>query len=406
MASRPKNIVVCLDGTGNQIEENLSNVLKLYRTLDKNEKQVVFYDQGVGTLGRTYTWGKYLQKLKNVLGLGFGLGLDRNVLQAYEFIVNNYVEHSIKGSKSPVGDNIYIFGFSRGSHTARVLAGLLYEIGILKSEQIHLSGAALTAYKQTRTPLDSKASQDEDAYEGEGANFRRVAGTRTATIKFLGVWDTVSSVFVQNSKGLFPPVVREKLPHTLANPAVQFFRHAVAIDERRRMFRIDHWEASQLFKPNIHSQGAPKKQDAKTVWFSGYHSDVGGGHKRDDSGISQYPLIWMIREAKAAGLGVFGRMAEYVSGVDNWSSTTKYQYPAPRANAAIHDSMVAAWFPLEFFPKHRKHCEWAERNVVLQHYIPNSEPRLIPNDAEIHPSVQERMDLLPEYRPINLTGGE
>ena len=402
MTTKPKNIVICLDGTGNQIEENLSNVLKLYRTVEKNDDQVVFYNQGVGTLGQVHTWGWLWQEVKNFLGLGFGLGLDKNVLQAYEFIVQHYAEHKVRGKSKPVGDNIYIFGFSRGAHTARVLAGLIYEVGILKLDQIHLSGAALTAYKQAQEPQGNDAQQNEVIYEGDGANFRRIANTRTAVIKFLGVWDTVSSVFIPNSKSAFPPIVREKLPHTQLNPAVETFRHAIAIDERRRMFRVDHWQPDQLFKPNIHSQGDPKKQDAKAVWFAGYHSDVGGGHKRADSGLSQFPFIWMIEEADNAGLKVFKRMTDYVSGVDIWSSTTKYEYPKPRSNAPDHNSMTGIWPIVEFIPKHESKQEWPDRKIILGYYIPNLEPRWIQLDAEIHSSVAERMSSLPGYKPINL----
>lgn len=396
MTTKPKNIVICLDGTGNQIEENLSNVLKLYRTLEKDSNQAVFYDQGVGTLGRIYTWGWMWQKVKYWLGLGFGFGLDHNVLKAYEFIVEHFEEHKTKGNSKPISDNIYIFGFSRGAHTARVLAGLIYEVGILKPNQVHLSGAALTAYKQTQKPNQT------DVDESEGANFRRIANTRTAAIKFLGVWDTVSSVFIPNTKKAFPPILREKLPHTQYNPAVETFRHAIAIDERRRMFRVDHWLPDQEFKPNIHSQGAPKKQDAKSVWFSGYHSDVGGGYKRVDSGLSQYPFIWMIEEAEAKGLNVFRRMADYVSGIDNWSSTTKYKYPKALADASDHNSMVGIWPIAEFIPKREGKKEWPDRKSFLGYYIPNSEPRFINDHAEIHASVIERMDIMPNYRPVNM----
>ena len=402
MASSPRNIVICLDGTGNQIEENLSNVLKLYRTLEKTDEQIVFYDQGVGTLGRIYTWGWLKQKLKNLLGLAFGLGLDKNVLKAYEFLVEHYQEHKVGSRSRPVGDNIYIFGFSRGAHTARVLAGLIYEIGILRPNQVHLSGAALTAYKQSKMKQNTFESGSERTYEGEGANFRRVANTRTASVRFLGIWDTVSSVFVPNSTGFFPPVVREHLPHTLVNPAVRACRQAIAIDEKRRMFRVDHWEPDQIFKPNPHSQGTPAKQDASEFWFAGYHSDIGGGHKRADSGLSQIPLIWMIGEAKKDGLKVSDRMAKYVTGVKKWSSTTEYIYPKPDPAAQAHDSMTRRWKWFEYLPKHDKLKEWPERKSFLGFYLPMSEPRFIEKSAKIHPSVKERMKALPEYKPVNL----
>lgn len=400
--SKPRNIVVCLDGTGNQIEENLSNVLKLYRTLEKSESQIVFYDQGVGTLGQKYTWGWLNQKIKNGLGLAFGLGLDANVIQAYEFIVRHHQEHKVSPKGSLKSDNIYIFGFSRGAHTARVLAGLIYEVGILKPEQIHLSGASLTAYKQTNRPLSQTDKADNKAYEGEGANFRRVAGAKVGVIKFLGVWDTVSSVFIPNPKGFFPPITRENLPHTDLNPAVAIFRHAMGIDEIRRMFRLDHWKGDQVFKPNIHSQGDPILQDASEVWFAGCHSDVGGGYKRKDSGLSQFSLIWMLAEAKKAGLKFQPRMARYVTGVKPWTVNTKYLYPKPDVKAPLHKSLTWVWWPLEFIPKTVKRREWFKRKSFLGFYFPWGEPRFIKGDANIHKSVEDRIKSCSEYRPVNV----
>ena len=82
-----KNIVVCCDGTGNEVGENISNVLKFYRTLRKTGKtdpqQVVFYDPGVGTLARPDPWLKLKQDTVTVLGLAAGYGLDRNVLATF-----------------------------------------------------------------------------------------------------------------------------------------------------------------------------------------------------------------------------------------------------------------------------------------------------------------------------------
>lgn len=137
-----KNIVICCDGTGNEISENISNVLKLYRVLRKTGKtephQVVFYDPGVGTLARPDPFTKLRQDAVTVLGLALGYGLDDNVLKAYEFLISHYEE----------GDEIYLFGFSRGAYTVRVLAGLIHKLGLLAPQQRNLADAALTAYKQ------------------------------------------------------------------------------------------------------------------------------------------------------------------------------------------------------------------------------------------------------------------
>ena len=141
-----KNVVVCCDGTGNEVSENISNVLKLYRVLRKTGKtaprQVVFYDPGVGTLARPDPWTKLRQDAVTVLGLMTGYGLDDNVLAAYTFLINNYED----------GDDIYLFGFSRGAYAVRMLAGLIHKVGLLAPQQQNLAGAALTAYKQSTEP--------------------------------------------------------------------------------------------------------------------------------------------------------------------------------------------------------------------------------------------------------------
>lgn len=388
-----KNIVICLDGTGNQIEKNISNVLKLYRALKKDKTQIVFYDQGIGTLGRTDPWGKVRQWLKDqVLSMGVGIGLDENVIKAYEFLVQNYKE----------ADKIYLFGFSRGAHTARVLAGLLYEIGLLKPEQINLSGAALTAYKQS-ADFQANQGENEDGNEGEGTNFRRIIKTRRVAIEFMGVWDTVSSVLVPNYKSLFiPPIKKEILPHTVENPAVKTFRQAAAIDERRRMFRLDYWKDGQTFQPNKYSTGENPPQDYKQVWFAGVHADVGGGYPKDGSGLSQFSLIWMIEEAKVAGLDVFDRMANYVTGQTNWSSDTDYTYPPPDVMAVKHKSLKGVWLILEILPKSAKLKEWQKKGSLLGLYLPLREPRFIPDDAIIHQSALDKQVNDPKYNPVNL----
>ena len=148
-----RHIVICCDGTGNEISENISNVLKLYRTLRKTEKtqpnQLVFYDPGVGTLERTNAWKKWRQDLSAIFGLATGYGLDDNILNSYEFIVDNYRE----------GDDIYLFGFSRGAYTVRALAGLIHACGLIAKPQRNLAGSGLTAYKQFSSDFVDQAGR-------------------------------------------------------------------------------------------------------------------------------------------------------------------------------------------------------------------------------------------------------
>lgn len=109
----PKNIILLSDGTGNSAAKaNRTNVRRLYRALDRTTPdQVAFYDDGVGT--------QNFLPFK-LLGGAFGLGLARNVRQLYAFLCRSYSK----------GNRIYLFGFSRGAFTVRLLVGLIIHQGI------------------------------------------------------------------------------------------------------------------------------------------------------------------------------------------------------------------------------------------------------------------------------------
>src|SRR5260370_14354060 len=158
-----RNIIICCDGTGNEISENISNVLKLYRCLRKTGKteprQLVFYDPGVGTLARPDPWHKLKQDFSAILGLATGYGPDEKVLQSYQFLVHNYRE----------GDQIYLFGFSRGAYTVRVLAGLIHKVGLIAPEQAHLAGNGVTSSKQVSSDQPADKAAAETASEAHGA---------------------------------------------------------------------------------------------------------------------------------------------------------------------------------------------------------------------------------------------
>lgn len=397
-----KNLVVCCDGTGNEVSENISNVLKLYRVLRKTEKtsprQVVFYDPGVGTLARPNPWIKFRQDAITVLGLMTGYGLDDNVLAAYTFLIDNYEE----------GDAIYLFGFSRGAYTVRVLGALIHRIGLLEPQLAHLADAALAAYKQSVAVEPVTANGASLHYEpgpltreDRAAQFARIVSTRWATIKFMGVWDTVASIIVPRPDRFYTFSLQE-LPHTRSNPSVRVFRQAMALDERRRMFRLHSWDDPQTFQHNRFSKtnnGDP--QDIRQVWFAGVHADVGGGYAESESGLAKYPLLWMIEEAVEHGLTVNAQpVNQLVFGVQRKGSP--FSYVAPDYMRDPHRSLAGAWWPLEWLPKADRYKEWTARRSLLGHYIPDGEPRLVPEGASIHASVEQRMVAVPAYRPTNL----
>lgn len=402
-----RNIVICCDGTGNEISENNSNVLKFYRCLRKTDRttpaQLVFYGSGIGTLSQPSTWHRLKTSLNTVLGIATGYGLDESVLEAYEFIVRNYQR----------GDQIYLFGFSRGAYTVRVLAGLIHKVGLITPEQVNLAGSSLLCYKQysgSGRGNDLGALADAGADENGplpldrfdlAAQFARITSSRWPTIRFVGVWDTVASLMVPRADRFFWPSL-EELAFTLRNPSVKTFRQAISIDERRCMFRLKKWEEPQNFWSNrFVPADRQEPQDSQQVWFAGAHADIGGGYPEYESALSKYPLLWMIDEAAKAGLkfspGVVNQLAWGVH-----RKNSPFTYVAPSVSGELHKSLNGAWRLLEFLPKSAKYREWPQRKTLFGFYIPGGEPRFIPEGAYVHESVVKRMEQMPDYRPVNL----
>lgn len=374
-----RNLIVCCDGTSNEINSNLTNILKLYRILVKDDQQRVFYDPGVGTIGQLAMWGRLRQKCLEFLGLATGYGLDDNILDAYRWLCANY----------QVGDRIFLFGFSRGAYTVRALAGLINMIGLLSPDQHSLTDYALTAYKRA-------AEQDDLPIAWQ---FQRISEARDITVHFMGVWDTVASVIVPRPDRLYLPSL-QFLPYTKQNGRVRIFRHALAIDERRRMFRNYNWNPDQQFSPRRFGK-TKVAQDSKQVWFAGVHGDVGGGYPEDESGLSKFPLAWMLAECEAAGARLSDSMRRHL--VEGKKLPGGRQaYVSPDAAGPLHRSLTAVWWLLEFIPKRTKWRRWPRRANILGLYIPRAEPRMIPDGARVHDSVMQRLKRVNSYRPLNL----
>jgi uncharacterized protein (DUF2235 family) len=433
----PKNIVICCDGTGNQITGDHSNVLKLFRMATKDEAQRVFYDPGVGTIGTDDAWQRLRTNARAIFGLVTGAGLDENVLDAYKFIVENWERD----------DKVFLFGFSRGAYTVRELAGFLHVVGLLRPDQLNLCEYALTAYKKSgwrsEEVYDEARAQGEEppaplpaAGTGvEGARsarpsvhpvarregpfaaaweFARATGTRHVPIHFMGCWDTVASMIVPGPKLVSMPRLRT-LPYTRFNPSVRAFRHAMAVDERRRMFRLNWWKDGQKFVSNPFSHPpAEEPQDCVQRWFPGVHSDVGGGYAEEQSSLSKWPLIWMVTEAVGHGLRIGDKSFQRLAwGKEPDGSPSGYM--PPNAAGPAHRSLHGAWWALEFLPKQAKWREW--RKAWLGFYLPRGEPRVVDPTAVLSDSARQRLEATggpgpgedvckgcdyPPYRPVNL----
>jgi uncharacterized protein (DUF2235 family) len=258
-----KRLVICCDGTWNTPErENVTNVAKVARAIRPTDsravEQVVFYDWGIGSGNRS-------NKMKGGLA---GKGLDKNIQDAYRFLVHNY----------KAGDELFLFGFSRGAYTVRSLIGFIRNCGLLKKTHAHMIPDAFAVYRSSTKP-DVPSTR----------SFRRKY-SRDAEVKFLGVWDTVGALGIP--LGIFARTneKRYSFHDTKISSIVKNAYHALAIDEMRKPFAPVIWKTK------------PGRRNTGQAWFAGVHSDVGGGYV--DSGLSDKALVWMVEKATACGLAM------------------------------------------------------------------------------------------------------
>ena len=353
-----KNIVICCDGAGNEFGDANSNVVKLYSMLAIDENQVGYYHPGVGTMGSPTARGRIETEWSRIKGLAFGAGLLSNVGDAYRYLMSTY----------EYGDKIFLFGFSRGAYTARVLGGMLHVFGLLSPGNEGLIPYILRIYAKR-----SRDAKGNSANLGLASKFKDTF-SRCCPLHFVGVWDTVSSV-----GWIWSPVV---LPFAGQNPSIATGRQAIAIDERRSFYE------PKLWGPPVPTVMNGQIQDIKQVWFSGAHSDVGGSYPEAESAPAEVSLDWMLREAVNAGLTV---QNEKVLKTRRRLRDGKF--------TELHESLRAWWWLMEAVP----HRDDREHSGMGGWRLPDfGRHRTIPEDSVIHDSVFDRMTQKSDYRPTNL----
>jgi uncharacterized protein (DUF2235 family) len=335
---RRKRIVLCADGTWNEAERKdpdtgrpqPTNVLKVARAVLPQSSdgidQVVFYIQGVGTGGGLDTF----------TGGAFGDGMELNVRALYRFLVHNYAP----------GDEIYLFGFSRGAFTVRTLAGFINRVGLLQKDDEYYT-AELYALYEAGIPKDSP--------EWEHA-FRNIKDRGDPPpIRFVGVWDTVGSLGAPGLLGQMFNRGKYEYHDVGLNSSIQNAFHAVAIDEHRKPFAPTLWTRPGGWSGRL-----------EQVWFAGVHSNVGGSYSPD--GLANEALHWMAEKAEEVGLEFDGKyLAHY----------------RPCFNSTLNDSMT--WIYQIMGPITREVAPGADNNHA------------------IHQSVMDRMNTAElAYRPSSL----
>ncbi len=270
-------LIVCCDGTWNradQVEDGKpakTNVRKLYEAIDQETApQKADYKEGVGT-----------KRWERIRGGALGFGLSRNVQESYAWLVDNYAP----------GDELFLFGFSRGAFTARSLAGLVRNSGILRRDKRDMVKDAYALYR-SRQPGDAP-------WERNAQKFRDDHSHPEAKITFIGVWDTVGALGIPIDAFRPKWLTKQWAFHdTTLSTAVVNAYHAISIDERRKPFKPTLWV--HKLKQDGTPEPLPAGQTVRQVWFTGVHSDVGGGY--GDASLSEIPLKWMAARASDCGL--------------------------------------------------------------------------------------------------------
>lgn len=336
-----KRIAIFCDGTWNtpdKVENGKycqTNVVKMANALCQTSvdgiTQLLYYDTGIGSEGKLS---------KRVFDGATGFGISGKILQAYRFIINNYER----------GDELFLFGFSRGAFTVRSLSGLIRNSGILKIEYLDLVDKAFSIYHSRKPAYQPR--------EIEATLFRKTyAVEETTRIKFIGVWDTVGAL--GNPLYMKSLLSRKNEFHdTDLSSRVDYAFHALAIDEKRRNFEATLW----------HQQSHSVGQVLEQVWFPGVHSDVGGGFPETESGLSDIALQWMLEKAKSCNL--------------NFDSIPIN----PDPTAKMHESYKGFY----------------KLNQKLFRPIHFAEPERGNTNEFLHPAVMERYKNDASYRPKNL----
>ncbi|KAK7051225.1 hypothetical protein VNI00_004725 [Paramarasmius palmivorus] len=306
---RSRNLVVCIDGTANQFGDKNTNVVELYSRLEKDDHlQMTYYNSGIGTHAKSSgkSLAYYQQVISHKIDMAIAWRFERILLDAYHWL-----------------------RFSRGAYQVRALSGMIEKVGLIHRGNQAQIPFAYDLYRDT--PINSNNIPRSSEHQGLGsidsaAKFKEAFCRKGIRVHFVGVWDTVSSVGFVKKKDL--PLTTAGMEH------VCFFRHALALDERRVKFLPEFVNGSA--GPKLEDAQTSRMPHTKEVWFTGTHSDIGGGNiENKDMNKNGPALRWMSIEATEAGL--------LLSSVP-WNQD--------KSNV-INESLTGLWRLLEILPVRR-----------------------------------------------------
>jgi uncharacterized protein (DUF2235 family) len=380
--SKPKQrLILFFDGTWNTPENN-TNVWRLNLMLADTSPDGVlqrkFYDPGVGT-----HWYDRLS------GGAFGAGLSDNIRSGYCWLMENY----------DPGDEIYLFGFSRGAFTARSIAGVIARCGLLKSDAPMSYVQLYERYQKGDTVrpiyrLKYLQSRGETSFDFEERLLLDYSYYQRNFIKMVGVWDTVGSIGLPF--GDIPGISRRTLRfhNTNLSKIVQHSYQALALDEQRQPYWAVLWTNFTPAKPPDPDEGPQvDNRFVEQRWFAGSHCNVGGGYRNDL--LPQRPLAWLQEKARACGLAF--RSSALVND-DDLGISTRDSYA---------EFLGGYWSYLSLFRFGRRYLRWVKSEPVKKQAHWKGTSRIEDGFVEtvnerIDLSIFRRCQLYKDYRPPNL----
>lgn len=337
-----KQIVVCMDGTWNDPVAR-TNVYRLFQMLPGDERLV---EEDGPIRSHLVKRGDalaafYIESIGNG-GRTQGLLGGTQGIGLHDCMIDAYLLVSRVYER---GDKIWLFGFSRGAWAARCLGAFIARSGLIPVANADGDGAADEAEKVWLNYKEGRGVK-------RGGRFWRY--NDQTPIRMIGVWDTVGELGVPEFNGLHL-VDRDELRYLKftdreLSPRVEHGRQALAIDEERADFPPTLWD---------------EREGIKQVWFPGAHGDVGGGY--DNHGLADTALEWMVQEVNDLAAGL-------------------HLSPGQLSEALAPD-------PLEDRHDETRGPVWRTRP---------SKEREVPDDAELHPGVLQRLRERADYRPKGL----
>ncbi|KDR76655.1 hypothetical protein GALMADRAFT_139557 [Galerina marginata CBS 339.88] len=422
-----RNLIVSIDGTANQFGEKNTNVIELYNLILKEvgDNQRTWYNSGIGTYARP-SWKSlsfYKQVVYHKIDLAIAWNFEQTLLAAYRWLSDTYEP----------GDCIFLFGFSRGAFQVRVLSAMIDKVGLIhkgNEMQIPFAFQLYADPKSDDLTASRVGSADTQRKLSSADRFKQTFSYKDVKVHFVGAWDTVSSIGIVRGSHMFPRTI-DGMKH------VCYFRHALALDERRVKFLPEYAnggsgppppakseemgcspidqsameetkhsptfnEEGTSFEDTAASNAAPARdfgvvggsqiEEKSTeappqtleVWFAGTHSDIGGGNAENAAmDRSRPPLRWMVFEAGALGLrtALFERVLP------------------PDEQIEIIESLTPGWWPLELVFFKRLTYTRNEHGKKSTHKPHLGSARKIHAGQKIHGSLTLSGKLGTEYTP-------